>query len=259
MTNIKDGIEKGEKRSAVFTLIELLVVIAVIAILASLLLPALKKAKETSRKIVCVNNLKQIGLASHCYVNDNNAYLPPGVNLQWGSRSGWVVPLFPYMGYARPENVDDNSNYPIWVSGIGSIIWCPSAKSYDASDNEEAVKNSKCATPSGYYPGVAYSYTIAEDGIGGGWAQWGSSGEEKYNPQKAIKIPSNSVIVSEYAVLNGQTESNKPRVYFANVDHEYHAPNYLMHGNMCNFLNSDGSVCSFRRGQRFQLNFTPVN
>lgn len=87
-----------------FTLIELLVVIAIIAVLIALLLPAVQSAREAARRAQCANNLKQIGIAFHNYLDVHHGFPPTAVTLARTSaapntqmQGGWCVQILPFM------------------------------------------------------------------------------------------------------------------------------------------------------------------
>ena len=142
ITPLESFLMNSQHKRPGFTLIELLVVIAIIAVLVALLLPAVQAARAASRRLQCVNNLKQIGLALHNYHSGNNVFPPGRINTYvagnghcWGAYSQLLPymelqPLFSAMNFSMNPDPDYTTtsaivNMTVAVTVINALL-CPS-------------------------------------------------------------------------------------------------------------------------------------
>jgi len=135
-----------------FTLVELLVVIAIIGILIGMLLPAVQSVREAARRTQCLNNLRQVGLATISFHDANDAFPPARTTtsnqvLPIFMRSGpdsWFVRILPFIEqnniYKEWDLTDQYDNQPeVAVSTPISTFLCPSRHSISNAQAPDAV------------------------------------------------------------------------------------------------------------------------
>jgi len=214
-----------------FTLIELLVVIAIIAILASMLLPALAKAKESGKRIACVNDLRQLGLSMQMYADDNEGLQPQRtINRPGGS---WPTTLRAYYSDLK-------------------VLVCPSdlnpQSTSGANSNEDRAPR---------------SYMV------NGWNDYFEAQGTAFASMEGTKMPESAIREPSETILFGEKLAESQHFYmdfmevdpadltgndFNQLDHDKHMRTKTGSGGS-NFAFADGST----RYYKYWGSITPIN
>jgi len=206
------ALEGVNARRGGFTLIELLVVIAIITILASLLLPALSKAKAQAQGVQCLSNQKQIALAWKMYCDDSRNQFPPNVD-ESNQSSDAVPPPYPGWCFGKlswvANNTDNTNANLIANSACGAyiknqirIFKCP-ADLWNCSEGGLQVPRVRSSSMNGYIGQEADEITAAG---GCNMSDWGGAGAgyRAYEKESQVVNPTPSRL---WLTLDEQADS----------------------------------------------------
>lgn len=198
-------------RTHAFTLVELLVVIAIIAMLAAMLAPALKTAREQARGVICISNLRQVGISVMQYAEDNNGWAPPSLGV-----GGWWTSV-----------LIDKKYLPAQSTGKSSVLVCPSQPPNVWTDEIKTYGMKR-------HPGWP-AFQIANDPvvIQGESDSYGS--------------PATFLFIGDTISNDAVSGPTLQKAYF-NAHEVGTAPVHLRHHDRGNFLFGDGHVVSLAEG-----------
>jgi prepilin-type N-terminal cleavage/methylation domain len=223
---------KPRPRHSAFTLIELLTVIAIIGILAAIIIPVTGRVRESAKSARCLANLRQLGLATNLYAQDNKGYYPFGYIKATDVR--WHHLIHSYLGVVTPTNTEKTRST--------SVHLCPSERTELASasdqhrtnysanpqvmrekkdDSTQARKTSAVLRPSQVV--IIADGTVASNG-GSDWGFYNQTGWDNSNVAQA-----------ENVVPNEETEDHR-RISWR-------------HQNRTQVVFADGHAAAFAQGE----------
>jgi len=241
-----------------FTLIELLVVIMIISVLASLLAPTLSRALASAKQLSCTNNLKQISIGMHLYVDDYSGWLPPACG------TGFVTYYInnylsqPYYKAVGVTPSSQGSFKSLLFTDMSSLYFCPSL-----INPSESPFFSGTTPVTEFYSSYHTTSSISGDPNGGCWVISISSWTDYL--RKLTRIKGNCVLVLDRNYATNTPARGLPWSYTSywqySPTYPWYAPSFHHVSNQCNFLFKDGHVSTYGyTGERiFDKNFIPIN
>lgn len=231
-----------------FTLVELLVVIGIIAVLIGMLLPSLARARRQADSVVCMSNLRQIGMAVLMYANDNSGYLPrasmtahmppprePFKVQPWGEA------IQPYIGKGPFDpTASDSVNAPIWRSLFQGLYRCP-------GDNLHIDENWVYNYHTLYLGHWSYGKNVL--------FEYNSAWDPKYGNYAKLAQIRNASQTIEFAEINANSMSDHFMVDEWSDDGSDATVDKLRHGLTSNYAFCDGHA----EAAAFKQMFDPPN